>query len=667
MDLSTDSCRDFFLYPFSYKTNLNTDFSNKSHKYLVEKLDAYLRYQTLILPNTAQVGTTHGSSEQGIDLLTNLYGVKLKIGWQIKSWSDLQQKTVVDHVLAQVHKSMAHRLDLLVIILAGDPEKHSGKISTIISQLSLTSTNKKKIHIIQPTEFANILDEKNWNLMRTRGVSRLMQIIEVREPGPISMMPDPGPLNPVIVNNNPAIFHNHRAEQLYNNSLFAIKSGDIISAEKLAMDAHGIESTADTMNLLGNIHLIKGEFKEAVEYYEGSIRANPQKETSTGNLIITLLRVGLFDEAEALLIQELDKRKSDLDLTFLYAKLLTRKGMGLKAYRMLKEKESAITLNGTHLLEFANQAYTYKDYETALSYYSQFITLYPKDARGPWGEALTYEKMGNLENALDSINKAVEISPNTPEIRSIQACCLRDLGRIDEALVIFELARSIAPSAIHIIGNLANLLRDIGRPLEALEYYDQLMRYYPYDQLLWENRGKALFNMSFFNDAYISKMIAVKVAKDPSAELIHDAGLAAMKAGRESDAIRLFNESIEKKAQLWHPKYNLAILSMKYRFYDKAIILLNECIAIGHDTAPTRTLLASCFIQQKQYDEARKEIEKALTLDPNFPPAIGTLGLIKKNDGSDKEALKLFDRALSMDNSLDFVNEALMKLKEKRI
>jgi tetratricopeptide (TPR) repeat protein len=666
MNVTKDTCRDFLIYPFTSNEGLvkvSIDYSRISHEELVENLEKYLRYQVQVLPDTAQVGITHGSSEHGIDLLTDFHSIGLKVGWQVKSWNDLEQKTILDNVLAQVQKSKVHRLDLIVFVLAGDPNRHSGKISTIISNLSMTAN--RTAYVISPSEFAATFDDRNLNLMRAKGVSRLLQMAQVMEPDQPSMIPDPGPLNAKINNDRAAIFVFSQAKQFYDDGLDAVSKGDLALAEELFSKAHEIEPSADTLNALGNIQMFKGCYPVALSYYRQSKEIDPTKVTSSINMAVVLLRLGLYEEALTTLEEWIGEDQPNASAILLHSKILARAGKKSEAYQILKEKEPLIKPSGNDLLEFASQAYDQGDYNVALGYYSAFRVSSPRDVRGHWGEALCYSKLETLEKAHDCIQVAVRISPNNPQVRSILACFLRDLGRKDEALIEFEKARSLAPSSIEIVGNLANLLRDVGRPLEALEYYEQLLNYYPYDPLLWENRGNALSMLGLDREAFISKMAAVRISKEPSAELINDAGQAARKAGRTGDAVRLYNMSIERNPGLWHPKSNLASIMLENGLYERTKILLQEGIAAGDDSARAHTMLASCLIELRQYDAARKEAKTALVLEHDFPPAIGTLGLIEEETGNLKEASVLYERAIVLDNTLDFVRAGMARLGEK--
>lgn len=666
MNVTKDTCRDFLVYPFESNEGLvkvNIDYSGISHEELVENLEKYLRYQIQVFPDTAQVGITHGPSEHGIDLLTDFRSIGLRVGWQVKSWKDLEQRTVVDIILAQIQKSKVHHLDFIVFVLAGDPNRHSRKISTIISNLSMTAN--RTAYVISPSEFAAIFDDRNLILMRAKGVSKLLQMAQVMEPDQPSMIPDPGPLNLKISNDRAAAFVSSQARKFYDDGLDAASKGNLPLAEEMFSKAHEIEPTAETLNALGNIQMFKGCYSAALSYYRESKERNPTSVSSSLNMAVVLLRLGLYEEALTTLEKWIREDQPKASAILLRSRILARAGRKPEAYKILKEKEPLIKPSGNDLLEFASQAYEQGDYSVALRYYSAFRVSNPRDVRGHWGEGLCYSKLKTLEKAQDCIQAAVRISPTNPQVRSILACLLRDLGRKDEALIEFERARSLAPSSIEIVGNLANLLRDVGRPLEALEYYEQLLKYYPYDPLLWENRGNALSMLGLDREAFVSKMAAVRISKKPSAELINDAGQAARKAGRTGDAIRLYNMSIERNPGLWYPKSNLGSIMLESGLYERAKTLLEEGIAAGDNSARAHTMLASCLIELGQHDAAGKEVKTALALEHDFPPALGTLGLIEEETGNPKEATVLYERAIFLDNTLDFVRAGIARLGEK--
>jgi len=659
MRLTKESCLDFLLSPFSSEPvdkRLSIDFKNATHQELLKELDHFLRYHIQILPGIARASVTHGQREQGVDLVCSIDEAGIKVGWQVKSASDLRRRNVINDVVAQATMAKNHDLNGIVFVLAGTNVDEKHKIPAIISQLSQSGISD--VHILLPRDFSLIFDSRNWEKMRARGVSRLLETVEVREPEQSSLLPDPGPLNPVVEHKQLASFKNPEARSEYDLGLAEVTSGRIEAARQHFELAHKKEPNADTFNALGNLALLAGDLKQALRDYQEARARAPSNLTPGRNAAIVLRRLGLLDESLIMITPWLD----DPSIMIPYSKTLSLKGQREEAYRLLKDNESLIKPRGRDLLEFASRAYDVGNYDVALKYYSQFSLDCPKDERGPWGESLCHAKLTNLDAALAAIERAFRISPERWEVRSIRAGILRDLHHQDQALIDFEIASVRNPSSVQVVGNFANLLREVGRPLEAVEYYDRLLKYYPYDPLLWENRGKALSALGLHDQAFVSLSTAVRISKDPRAELLNDAGLEAHKAGRLEDAISLLKLSIEKKETLWQPKSNLASIMLELGFCENAAKLLLAAIEVGDNSSKAHTMLASCLIDVKRYGEATAEAEKALSIDPDFPSAIGTLGLIAEETGRLQDAKVFYDKALKLDGTLAFVHAGLARL-----
>ena len=57
-----------------------------------------------------------------------------------------------------------------------------------------------------------------------------------------------------------------------------------------------------------------------------------------------------------------------------------------------------------------------------------------------------------------------------------------------------------------------------------------------------------------------------------------------------------------------------------------------------------------CFLRLSEYDNAKKDFNKAIFIKPNFPEAYNNLGLLNFNIGENEMAIENFIKAIKLNN-----------------
>jgi len=82
---------------------------------------------------------------------------------------------------------------------------------------------------------------------------------------------------------------------------------------------------------------------------------------------------------------------------------------------------------------------------------------------------LYYKKEGNLQKALEHLEKALKLDPDWIDARGLFADVLLDLGRTEEAIDNMDIALEGDPKNIHYLSQLGRMLVASGRYSEAIE------------------------------------------------------------------------------------------------------------------------------------------------------------------------------------------------------
>jgi tetratricopeptide (TPR) repeat protein len=84
-------------------------------------------------------------------------------------------------------------------------------------------------------------------------------------------------------------------------------------------------------------------------------------------------------------------------------------------------------------------------FDSAITDYSSFIALRPKDADAYNNRAWAYYSMGDAARALDDANKALTIRPFDPDLLDTRGHVLEFIGRRDEAAADYQNALRFNP------------------------------------------------------------------------------------------------------------------------------------------------------------------------------------------------------------------------------
>ena len=100
--------------------------------------------------------------------------------------------------------------------------------------------------------------------------------------------------------------------------------------------------------------------------------------------------------------------------------------------------------------------------------------------------------------------------------------------------------------------------------------------------------------------------------------------------------------------------------------HEEARRILDELISTNPNDVDAILSMSVVSFNKGEEEEALSLMEKARSIEEN-PMVIANLGFVYEKNGNIDRAIEMWEKALSMDNSLIEVEEALNKYKERRI
>src|SRR5580704_10093396 len=188
------------------------------------------------------------------------------------------------------------------------------------------------------------------------------------------------------------------------------------------------------------------------------------------------------------------------------------------------------------------------------------------------------------------------------------------------------------------------LMIDRGHTADALKQLDTLAAQQPVPSGVNRLRGLALYSQNQFAEADVAFASALK--QDPhDEEAAQLRGLALFRLGKPADAIPLLESAPTWSSQTKvDPSYVLALCYLDTRQYDNARRAFATQYGFPPDSAPAYLLSARMLLRREYLPVARESATKALELDPQLPLAHALLGEIALAGEHLDEAIAEFEK-----------------------
>ena len=157
-------------------------------------------------------------------------------------------------------------------------------------------------------------------------------------------------------------------------------------------------------------------------------------------------------------------------------------------------------------LRRGDSSYLERDYDRAVRAYEKVISMSDPENNPdydiPWyskGAALI--SLGRFEEAIECLDKAIEINPMNEVTWNNKGNALSRLGRHEEAIDCYDRALKINPSYEVAWNNKGNAYARVGRLEDALKCYDRAISINEDYREAWINRGYVLVKLGMYDEA----------------------------------------------------------------------------------------------------------------------------------------------------------------------
>jgi tetratricopeptide (TPR) repeat protein len=250
---------------------------------------------------------------------------------------------------------------------------------------------------------------------------------------------------------------------------------------------------------------------------------------------------------------------------------------------------------------------------------------------------------GQVDDAIASYRKAIELDPKLTEAYNNLGTILADKGQVDEAIACFRKAIELEPKLTAAHNNLGRMLADKGQVEEAIASYHKAIELEPKFATAHYNLGTMLADMGQVDEAIASYRKAIQL--DPKLGAAHNnLGCALRCKGQVDEAVACFRKAIEL-----NPKNAAVHVSLGNALHgkgqvDEAVASYRKAIELDPKLAAAHYDLGIALHGKGQVDEAIANYRKAIELDPKFARAHCGLGLALEQQGRFADSLAAYKR-----------------------
>ncbi len=196
-----------------------------------------------------------------------------------------------------------------------------------------------------------------------------------------------------------------------------------------------------------------------------------------------------------------------------------------------------------------------------------------------------------------------------------------------------------------------------GRTEEALGWLDEALKAHPEGAEAHNGRGEILWDEGKFDEALGEFELAIQADPKFVAGHLNRAELLVEEFRAHDEAIQHCDRLLAGGGELARldrgTEAELYYLKSKALFYqedlDGALFLLRRAMQAAGEQDVYRAFEGQILFEQARFPEARRQLERAVTLNPDAGHAMYHLGLVLERLGDTAEAQRMFERAHAID------------------
>ncbi len=420
---------------------------------------------------------------------------------------------------------------------------------------------------------------------------------------------------------SPADNKNKATEFFINGSILETK-GDYAGAILEFQDALKYDTSAGIYYALGKNYYNLGKTPQALQYTKKAVQLEPERMEYKSQLADIFSSASQFDSA-AVVLEDMIARDSTSLTSYYRLARIYENSKPLSAIRIYKKLVGVIGADWNVLIRVAE----------------------------------LYEKMGNIEDAANTIKELLKIDPGNTSLYKLLIDYYTKAEDYDKALDAANDLLQMNPDDMEVREKKAQVYIDKGDWEDAAKEYSYILDKTDVPLNAKISVGRSYFLQSLKDSTLtpVAKQFFEKIDKDTTDwEVKMYLGAIAINQHQDSTAIELFKQVTNMagwNVQAW---VRLGGLYFDNKKYDEAVKVMNEAIQLFPDDFTVNLILGLSLAQSNKTSEAKPYLKKAVDINPNDVNALSAYGFTLNQLKENEEAAEYLKKALKL--SPDNVN-----------
>ena len=287
-------------------------------------------------------------------------------------------------------------------------------------------------------------------------------------------------------------------------------------------------------------------------------------------------------------------------------------------------------------------------FEDAVAFMDRAVNVVPTNAVFLANLAEMRRRAGDAEGGLNAARRAVAAGPNVAIAQANLGIALYQAGDLDGAEAAQKAALEIDPKQPRAINNLGSIARERGDRGAAADLYRRALRLAPSDDEIASNLGTVLVEDERSDEALRLLLPYLRARPNVPAEIHAVIGRAHLREDNLDDAERAFRTAIGRDPRHVTAHIGLSQVIQQKNHPDKALAIVAAAARIDPDNASAHHQAGTCLAELGEPEKARGAFKRALEADPEFHSAIISLGYLAMELGDEAEARAMFDSAVAL-------------------
>ncbi|MGB2589664.1 MAG: tetratricopeptide repeat protein [Candidatus Acidiferrum sp.] len=414
---------------------------------------------------------------------------------------------------------------------------------------------------------------------------------------------------------------------------------------------------------LARLYRLRNEHDKAEEVLRSMLKEDPGNESAIEQLTQLLLDEGKADDAVSLL-EGITSRSPSPGLLDLLGDAYTQTHDLAKAEEAYRKAADMDPSELSHLRGLGQTLLAEEKYPEALKVYQKLADLMPDDADVYLRLGQIYRELNQLDLAEQSLLKARQYEPGSPEVMYNEAMLYEAQGRYQDAIRVLSDAVAGLKSGSTALPSrrrsLAILYQQLGQLYRDTENFPAAINTYTELGSLGDEedrRARVLIMDTYRAAKDLPK--ALEAGKEAIAKYPTDPSVVASNAlllgenGQTDEAVKILTSQLTKTPADRDTYLNISQVyerGRRYKEAEQAALTAEALPGVPRDNEMTWFMLGAIYERQKFYDRAEDEFKKALEVNPRDAAVLNYYGYMLGDLGIRlDQAQSLVQRALKED------------------